>query len=464
MRRLLGRGAGLVRYVFTLRGLLIVLATALSLTALLADDLAVLVGSIAVFLWALILLLSGLRQADLNAAVGRLKKELGTVGRTPQVVVPTVSRPAPYGPSVTAPYAVEFARAALLATRNKLALSETQAQSRRGESDKNEEWRESTDPLVSVIVPCFNDARYLQDCLRSVIGQTFEDWECVVVDDGSLDHSAQVIASFANTDVRIRYVRHGVNAGLSAARNTGLRLARGYLVTFLDADDLLAPDSLLDRVEALQEHWEVSEVAGSFCGVRIGSEQTSASSLGASKNWKSPRPFVDFVNGADDCPFPVMAPLVRKSVVVGVGGFDESMRAGGEDWDLWLRILRAGFWFVPSSLRSAIYRQRSESMAKSGAAEHVRQGVALTKRAFGPENPPEYVTSHPFTEGLGKYQEQLSVGATSHSFSGDDAGPREQVGGDSLSRSPATGDLGVPRPALWMSSLLPSTGSAGVWG
>lgn len=107
-------------------------------------------------------------------------------------------------------------------------------------------------PLVSVIVPVLNRAKSLPAALRSIAGQTFSDWEAVVVDDGSSDDSAEV-ALRAGPPGKVRVVRHARNQGPSAARNSGILAARGRYVAFLDSDDSWHPDKLrrqLDLVEA----------------------------------------------------------------------------------------------------------------------------------------------------------------------------------------------------------------------
>lgn len=390
---------------------MILIATGFSLVAVLVEEVRALFGTLAIGLWALILLLASLRQAELNSTVGQLKKDVAKSTRTPGTLVYKQGLPAPYGPKGAGALVVEHARELLVATRNSLATPDSAVRDSPSESSSDGGWVSGSGPLVSVIVPCYNDAKYITECLGSVLAQSFEDWECIVIDDGSTDESVQLISLIADGDERIRYTRHGVNAGLSAARNTGLRLSRGRLIAFLDSDDLLTEDSLLDRVEALGRYWDDEDVVGSFCGVIVGSEVTSLATLAPAEEWTSPIPYVDFINGADDCPFPVLAPLVRRSVLIGVGGFDESLRSGAEDWDLWQRILRAGFIFVPSSLKSAIYRQRINSMAKRDAAQHVRQGAELTARAYRASSDiVGFSTPYPFKSGLDTYRENLTVG------------------------------------------------------
>lgn len=97
--------------------------------------------------------------------------------------------------------------------------------------------------MISIIVPCYNSEKYLYDCLSSVTGQTYGDWEAICVDDGSKDRTGEILQEFASRDKRFRVIRQE-NAGVSAARNTGLRAVSGEYVCFVDSDDLLEPDYL----------------------------------------------------------------------------------------------------------------------------------------------------------------------------------------------------------------------------
>lgn len=100
--------------------------------------------------------------------------------------------------------------------------------------------KEGQSPFFSVIVPVYNVAPYLEECLDSVLAQTFTDWECLCTDDGSKDGSDRILDAYARRDPRFRIV-HQPNAGVSAARNRALNRAHGRYVTFVDADDLIAP-------------------------------------------------------------------------------------------------------------------------------------------------------------------------------------------------------------------------------
>ena len=98
-------------------------------------------------------------------------------------------------------------------------------------------------PLISVIVPVYKVETYLPTCVDSILSQTFSDFELILVDDGSPDACGAMCDGYAREDSRIRVI-HQKNGGLSAARNTGLDIAKGEYVTFVDSDDVIAPDCL----------------------------------------------------------------------------------------------------------------------------------------------------------------------------------------------------------------------------
>jgi glycosyltransferase involved in cell wall biosynthesis len=102
--------------------------------------------------------------------------------------------------------------------------------------------------LVSVIVPVFNRSSVIARALDSIVNQTYQYWEALVVDDSSTDDTISVIRKYAGSDSRIRLIQHDQNRGAQAARNTGIHVAEGRWIAFLDSDDLLLPNSLEDRI------------------------------------------------------------------------------------------------------------------------------------------------------------------------------------------------------------------------
>lgn len=358
----------------------------------------------------LLLLMMSLRQSEDHAQIANLRRHQKKLSRISDKRQPA-SAPARsvdrVGPNTNTRKTerIEQARIAILAVRGDFASAIPQS---RPDSTAQPAplGAPETGPTVTVVVPCCNKARSLSATLESVHRQSFTNWECIVVDDASTDTSITEARRFTKTDDRFRLARHKVNSGASAARNTGLRMARGRYITFLDSDDMLMSDSLLDRLETLVDTEPAT--AGAYCGIRIVPEDVTLDSLPPHENWPDPW-FVDFVSAAAECPFNTHAPLLRTEVVRSVGGFDETMRDGVEDWSLWLRMMRRGFNFVPSKWQTAVSRQKHESIDKEGAERHVREAQRQITRSYHSD---ASVTAHPgvlhrFPLPLPTYQEQL---------------------------------------------------------
>ena len=97
--------------------------------------------------------------------------------------------------------------------------------------------------IVSIVVPIYNTAQFLRACLDSIISQSYEDFECILVDDGSVDESLEICKEYAHRDPRF-VVIHQDNLGVSSARNKGIKIARGEYLAFIDSDDWVDPDYL----------------------------------------------------------------------------------------------------------------------------------------------------------------------------------------------------------------------------
>jgi len=114
-------------------------------------------------------------------------------------------------------------------------------------------------PLVSIIMPAFNTARYIKEAVNSVFAQTWQHWELIIINDGSTDETGSILQSFK--DERITIVQQ-INKGVGAARNSGLEIAKGEFLTFLDSDDVLPPRSLEARANFLVNHHDIDIVDG----------------------------------------------------------------------------------------------------------------------------------------------------------------------------------------------------------
>jgi len=192
-------------------------------------------------------------------------------------------------------------------------------------------------PLVSVIIPAYNAQAFLRATLDSVLKQTYDNLEVVVVDDGSTDDTAAIAQAYAGRDGRLRLVSK-VNGGVSSARNAGIAEARGDYVAFLDADDVWHPEKIAAQMQVLRPGGREAYVAAFSLHLRIDNDGRV---IGKSRSW----PFDEFNLPAHIVLRPVgngSSLIVRRDAAICAGGFDEdyvTRGAGGcEDFDFELRI------------------------------------------------------------------------------------------------------------------------------
>ena len=212
-----------------------------------------------------------------------------------------------------------------------------------------------SDALVSIIIPAYNAQKYITDSIRSVLAQTYPNWELIVVDDGSTDQTATIVNEFVRQDSRIRYIFQE-NGRLGKARNTGLMNAGGSLIAFLDSDDLWISTKLEKQTRAMAENNAdvVFSKAYVFRDENINDEtEILTSSVG---KFSGPEFFDALIRQPQ---IPVLTVLLKKSALDRVGLFEEGKAYHGcEDYDLWLRLARAGVIFYGMSDVLARYRRR----------------------------------------------------------------------------------------------------------
>jgi glycosyltransferase involved in cell wall biosynthesis len=198
-------------------------------------------------------------------------------------------------------------------------------------------------PLVSVVIPCFNQARFLAEAVESALGQTHPEVEVIVVDDESTDDTPRVAKRFP----AVRYVWQR-NQGLSGARNTGLGRSKGEYVVFLDADDRLLPRALEAGLECFRAHAECAFVFGDHSSIAAdGSAFVAPPAL--VERWDVPHVLRLRRNYQGNNHYPALlqrnyiamhaAVMYRRDALEAAGGFDQSLGAC-EDYDLYLRIAR----------------------------------------------------------------------------------------------------------------------------
>lgn len=234
---------------------------------------------------------------------------------------------------------------------------------------------------VSIVVPAYNAACTIERTLQSLIDQSETEWEAIVVDDGSADETLSLANGIAASDPRISVLSQQ-NGGVSRARNTGLAAARADWILFLDSDDYLHRHALRRLLGAAEHSLQAKVVCG--VGVRVD---------GDGRNW--PFPKFDLTNAfgvlSGECALVIHSAMVRRQLVLEVGGFDEELKSA-EDWDLWQRIARTGARFCQIDDVVAYYQSQPGSLSKR-IGELARNTLKVMQRGHEPD--PRVPNPHP---------------------------------------------------------------------
>lgn len=230
-------------------------------------------------------------------------------------------------------------------------------------------------PLISVIVPCFNQAHYLPDAIASLVAQTLLEWECIIVDDGSPDNTREVSQMLAAGDPRIRPFSQ-VNKGLSGARNAGLNLARGQYIQFLDADDFLAPEKFARQVAALEsvDREGVAICDYAYCDASDPSNELSNMYV---RPWLDPDRALEeiILRWESGLCIPAHAFLFSKALFSQNGITFNTALPTHEDWECWVRIMAKHPKVVLVDQKLATYRFNWQSMSQN--RPKMREGFLL---------------------------------------------------------------------------------------
>lgn len=231
--------------------------------------------------------------------------------------------------------------------------------------------------LVSVIIPTFNCADFLVEAIRSVVAQTYQNIEIIVVDDGSTDHTESALQQFGD---RVRFFRQE-RGGPSAARNLGILQAQGELIAFLDADDLWRPTKLARQVEYMRDHPEAVLVYTDFTrGPKPGSNNESRLRV-----FKPRDPADPFHALLEENFIATPTVLVKREALARSGLFDPTLK-GSEDFDLWLRLAQAhrqrsvGFGFVNEILVDVRHHTANTSRSVEFTREQIRAAQIMLAR------------------------------------------------------------------------------------
>jgi hypothetical protein len=236
-------------------------------------------------------------------------------------------------------------------------------------------------PVVTVLMPVFNGEKYLAEAIESILNQSFVDFEFLIINDGSTDGTAVILADYEQRDERIR-VYHQENQGIVASLNRGLGLAKGKYVARMDADDVSLPERLAKQVVFMEAHPDVG-VLGTWVQITYGSGRTS-------DTWQLPTQH-GMLRWSLSFTCPIMHPTVmmRREVVERADGYGSDM-VHAEDYDLWRRLSEATRL---SNLPDVLLRLRlhEENVSRVYASEQRRNSIRISSlmisRVLGEDAP-----------------------------------------------------------------------------
>jgi len=209
---------------------------------------------------------------------------------------------------------------------------------------------------VSIIVPCFNQAQYLSEALESVYKQSFTDWECIIVNDGSIDNTNEVSNIWLQKDDRFKYIEIE-NGGVSNARNVGIKFSKGECILPLDADDKIGIEYLNLAIKEFVKN-EMLKVV--YCNAELFGEENRLWELGEFSLKKLA------ISNRIFC-----SAIFKKNDWKRIGGYDSKMITGLEDWEFWIALLKNGgdvskldnigfFYRIKSNSRNNNYTDKQE--------------------------------------------------------------------------------------------------------
>jgi len=196
-------------------------------------------------------------------------------------------------------------------------------------------------PLVSIIIPCYNGEKFIGEAIKSVLNQTYQNWELIIVDDGSKDKSKEIIKQYCATDDRIKYIQHKKNKGIPFARNTGIKISNGEYIAFLDQDDLWLAEKLKEQVGIFKEDkkQKIGLIFSNLLFMKDGKINI--------RSWPSKRvpknleimsfeeiTRILFMNNF----IPIVTVLIRKQCFDNLGFLDEKLIGGADDYEFFMRL------------------------------------------------------------------------------------------------------------------------------
>jgi glycosyltransferase involved in cell wall biosynthesis len=213
--------------------------------------------------------------------------------------------------------------------------------------------------LVSIIIPCYNQAQFLPETLQSVLEQTYSNWECIIVNDGSPDDTDKVAKEWLVKDKRFKYI-YKKNGGLSSARNAGIELANGKWVQFLDSDDCIHSDKLKMSIEIINNKPTITLVVSQFKMFNTSINQLNETAVNYNQNSLTYENIL--FHWGDTFVIPIHCGFFNLSIIKQIK-FNEDFKAI-EDWIMWLNFFKTSEEAIYLDRPLAFYRNNINSMTK----------------------------------------------------------------------------------------------------
>lgn len=220
-------------------------------------------------------------------------------------------------------------------------------------------------PKVSIIVPCYNQAQFLPETLDSVLAQTYQDWECIVINDGSTDNTETIIKDYCTRDKRFLYI-YQKNQGVVKARNNAIHASQGEFIISVDSDDWIEPDCIETCVKEMvgKNHVKLVYYDAMLFGKKKGVYKLPKYSLS--------RMLIS------NC-IPVFA-MFKKSDYDQTIGYNENMKDGQEDWDFWLSMLENGGEVF--KIDKVLYHYRIKDVSRNNSFDEYKlRAIILSNHA-----------------------------------------------------------------------------------
>lgn len=226
--------------------------------------------------------------------------------------------------------------------------------------------------LISVIIPCFNVEEYIEDCINSVILQTYKNTEIICIDNNSTDNTWHILNKLKEV-YPFLILDKEEKKGASAARNKGLSLATGTWIQFLDADDILLPEKISEQVNMLKENPTAVLIAGSYHIVDSAGKKSTFEVKPGNK-WQK------LIEGSLGC---TISNLFEKNAVLAAGGWDEAQKSS-QEFKLMFDILKTlpAAGVIYDAAANVVYQKRGEGSISSNYKENIARFIELRKKIY----------------------------------------------------------------------------------